>query len=241
MMEEKDIQEYHNIGLDIKWNKQFKYPSSTRSLINDQRHYDVNEQKLPSVTTILSATQTEEKKLSLANWQQKVGKNVADGIRDQAAERGTIMHRCIEGLLLGQRHADLSDLGQQAGVMAQTVYDEGLKGKMTEIWGSESCLYYPGLYAGTCDLTGIYGQKQAIVDFKQTNRPKKREWISDYFLQLAGYALAHNYVYKTDIQFGIILMCSKDNFFQTFEIEGEEFQHYMWEWLRRVSKYYEGK
>ena len=129
----------------------------------------------------MSATQTEEKKKSLANWQQKVGKNVADGIRDQAAERGTIMHRCIEGLLLGQRHADLSDLGQQAGVMAQTVYDEGLKGKMTEIWGSESVLYYPGLYAGTCDLTGIYNQKQAIVDFKQTNRPKKREWISDYF------------------------------------------------------------
>ena len=78
-----------------------------------QRHYDVDNEKLPSVTTILSQTQPEEKKRKLAEWQQKVGKTEAERIRDQSAERGyTIMHRILEGYLTGHRHADLSDLGQ---------------------------------------------------------------------------------------------------------------------------------
>ena len=133
----------------MKWNKRFEYPSSTRALINGKRHYDVGtEEKLPSVTTILQATQSDEKKESLAKWKQKVGENKADEIRDQAAERGTIMHRIIEGHLLGQRHADFSDLGQNAGVMAQKIIDEGLNGHLDEIWGSEITIYYPGLFAG---------------------------------------------------------------------------------------------
>ena len=184
----------------IKWNKRFEYPTSTRALINGKRHYDVGtEEKLPSVTTILSATQSEEKKESLAKWKQKVGENKADEIRDQAAERGTIMHRIIEGHLLGQRHADLSDLGQNAGTMAQKIIDEGLEGHMNEIWGSEITIYYPGLFAGATDLAGIYEGRESIIDFKQSNKLKRREWIEDYFIQLAAYALGHNYVYGTAI------------------------------------------
>jgi hypothetical protein len=46
----------------MKWNKRFKYPASIRSVINGGRHYDIGTEKLPSVTTILQATQSEEKK-----------------------------------------------------------------------------------------------------------------------------------------------------------------------------------
>ena len=129
------------------WNKKFEYPTSIRSLINDQRHYDIGEEKLPSVTTILQATQSEEKKRILAEWKQKVGDNKADYIRDTAAARGTVMHRIIEGYLTGEGHADLSDMGQVAGLMAQKIFKDGQKGYMEEIWGSEITLYYPGLYA----------------------------------------------------------------------------------------------
>ena len=124
----------------MKWNKKFDYPPSIRSLINDQRHYDVNNEKLPSVTTILQATQSEEKKAILAKWKQIVGENKADQIRDTAAARGTIMHRIIEGYITGEGHADLSDMGQAAGIMAQTIFKEGLKGSMEEVWGSEITL-----------------------------------------------------------------------------------------------------
>jgi genome maintenance exonuclease 1 len=220
------------------WNKQFDYPPSIRSLIDDQRHYDIYGDKLPSVTTILQATQTEEKKAILAKWKQKVGEIKADQIRDQAAARGTIMHRIIEGYITGEGHANLSELGQAAGIMAQTIFKEGLKGSMEEVWGSEITLYYPGLYAGACDLAGIYEGQEAIIDFKQSNRPKRRDWIQDYFMQLAGYAVAHNCVYKTNIQSGVILMCTKDNYFQKFVVKDAEFQDYMWQWLRRVDQYH---
>lgn len=223
----------------MKWNKRFDYPESIRSLVNDQRHYDVGEEKLPSVTTILSATQSDEKKASLAKWRRNVGENKAESIMNEAANRGTIMHRILEGYLLGQNHADFSDLGQEAGIMAQTVIDSGIRGHLDEIWGSEITVYYPRLYAGATDLAGIYDGRESIIDFKQSNKPKRREWITDYFLQLAAYAMAHNYVYGTNIQSGVVLMCTKDNYFQKFTVSGLEFQKFMWEWLKRVDLFYE--
>ena len=223
------------------WNKKFEYPPSTRSLVKGQRHYEIGVEKLPSVTTILSQTQPEEKKAKLAEWQRKVGKTEADSIRDQAAERGTIMHRIIEGYLTGERHADLSDLGTQAGVMAKTIWDQDLKDNMDEVWGTEVTVYYPGLYAGATDLVGVYNGAEIIGDFKQTNKPKRKEWISDYFIQLAAYAMAHNYVYRTSIQSGVILMCSKDNIFQRFYVNPEEFKKYTFEWLKRVDLYYKNR
>jgi len=222
----------------MKWNKQFEYPPSVRSLINGGRHYDVNNEKLPSVTTILQATQSEEKKAMLSKWKQNVGEKKADQIRDDAAARGTVMHRIIEGFVLGEGHADLSPMGQAAGTMAQTIFKRGLKGSMDEIWGSEITLYYPGLYAGATDLVGIYEGRESIIDFKQSNKPKKREWIEDYFTQLAAYAMAHNHVYDTKIQSGVILMCTKNNYFQKFVVKDKEFQQYMWKWVSRVDQYF---
>ena len=224
----------------MKWNKQFDYPTSTRALIDGKRHYDVGtDEKLPSVTTILQATQSAEKKESLAKWRQNVGENKAEFIKNDAAERGTIMHRILEGYLLGQGHADLSDQGQLAGVMAKKVIESGIRGHLDEIWGSEITVYYPGLYAGATDCVGVYDGRPAIIDFKQSNKPKRKEWIEDYFVQLAAYAMAHNYVYNTKIQSGIILMCTKDKLFQKFEIKDKEFQRFLWEWLKRVDLYYE--
>jgi len=225
----------------MKWNKRFNYPPSVRSLVNDQRHYDIYGDKLPSVTTILQATQSPEKKQILANWKQKVGEKKADFIRDNSAARGTIMHRIIEGYVTGEGHADLSDMGQESGLMAQTIFKEGLKGCMDEVWGSEITLYYPGLYAGATDLVGIYKGEPAIVDFKQSNKPKRREWITDYFTQLAAYAMAHNYVHNTKIQSGIILMCTPNNYFQRFIVKGKEFQGYMFDWIRRVDEFCNSK
>ena len=221
----------------MKWNKKFDYPASIRSLVNDQRHYEIGEQKLPSVTTILQATQSAEKKAILAQWRQNVGENKAEKIKNEAANRGTIMHRILEGYLLGQNHADFSDLGQQAGSMANVILESGIRGQLEEIWGSEITVYYPGLYAGATDLAGIYNGRESIIDFKQSNKPKRKEWIEDYFMQLAAYAMAHNHVYGTNIQSGVVLMCTKDNYFQKFEARDKEFQRFSWEWLRRVDKF----
>jgi len=223
---------------EMKWNKKFIYPTSTRALIDGKRHYDVGtNEKLPSVTTILSATQSEEKRKSLEAWKQRMGAQRADRIRDISAMRGTSMHTYLEGYITDQRHLDLTALGIEAGRMADVVIRSGL-GDLEEVWGTEVTLYYPGLYAGATDVVGIYAGKPAIIDFKQTNKPKQREWIEDYFTQLAAYAMAHNHVHGTDIQSGIILMCSKDCFFQKFEVSNKEFQGYMHAFLKRVDQYY---
>jgi len=221
----------------MKWNKQFIYPKSIRSLINDERHYDVGSEKLPSVTTILAATQSDEKRESLAKWKEKVGDSKADEIKNQAAKRGTLMHSYLEHHINGGGLLDLSGEGREAESMAKTIIEKGL-GELQEIWGSEVVLHYPGLYAGATDLCGIYQGRDSIIDYKQSNRPKKDEWVTDYKLQLAAYATAHDCIYNTKIEQGVILMVTPDNFFQRFIINGSQFREYKWMWLEKVDQYY---
>ena len=221
----------------MKFNRKYNYPKSMRSLIDGKRHYDIGNDKLPSVTTILSATQSDEKKKSLADWRARMGAQSADRIRDVSAMRGTAMHRYLEAYIDGTGHKDLTSIGKEAEPMARKIIESGL-GDLEEVWGQEVTLYYPGLYAGATDIVGIYEGQPAIIDFKQTNKPKKREWISDYFAQLGAYCMAHNYVYGTKIQSGVILMCSKDLLFQKFEVAGSEFVRHQHDFLRKIDQYY---
>ena len=221
----------------MKWNKLYNYPKSMRSLINDERHYEVGSSKLPSVTTILGATQSDEKRASLEAWKNKVGGIEADRIKNTAANRGTAMHSYLEMHLNGENLLDLTIEGLAARSMAQTIIDKGLT-ELHEIWGNEVVLYYPELYAGQTDLCGVYQGRDSIIDFKQSNKPKKDEWIEDYKLQLAAYATAHDCVYGTKIEQGVILMCTPDNFFQRFIINGAQFREYKWKWLDKVDHYY---
>jgi len=223
--------------LKMHWNKKFKYPTSSRSLIDGKRHYDIGQTKLPSVTTIIGATQSEEKKKSLADWKARLGVQAADRVRDIAALRGTAMHTYLDAYIQGTGHKDLTSVGREAEPMAKKIINDGLI-DLSEIWGSEVTLYYPELYAGATDVVGIYNGRESIIDFKQTNKPKRREWIEDYFVQLGAYAMAHNYVYQTKIQSGIILMCSKDGFFQKFEVFDQEFVKFQHEFLKRTDQYY---
>ncbi len=204
----------------MKWNKLYNYPPCVRSTKDGDRKYEIGKEKLPSVTTILKNTESLEKAESLARWRQKVGENEAERIVNEAARRGTAMHSYLETYIKGGNLVDLTDIGQDASSMGQEIIDQGFN-DLEEIWGSEVTLYYPELYAGQTDLCGIYQGRESIVDFKQTNKPKKIEWIEDYFLQLAAYAMAHDQIYKTCVEQGVILMCSKDGFFQRFIVNGK--------------------
>ena len=223
----------------LNWNKKFTYPKSQRSMILGKRHYDISstQTKLPSVTTILSATQSEEKRQGLANWKARVGDKQADFIRDSAAVRGTAMHAYLEDYVLGKKRVDLTDVGKLAETMAVKIIESGL-GDLKEVWGSEVTLYYPDRYAGATDLVGLYGDQESICDFKQSNKPKRREWIGEMFLQLAAYASAHNKVYDTKITQGVILMCTPDNFFQRFIVDGQEFIDCQDAFHKKVDQYY---
>jgi len=224
----------------VKLIRKYDYPSSTRASIEGLRHYNVDgtTERLPSVTTVLGETQESSKRDSLQRWRDKVGVEEARRITQAAAARGTSMHMYLENYCLGQGYLDMTDVGNVAKHMAEKIVDRGIDNRLTEIYGNEATLYYPGLYAGSVDLVGQLDGKITIIDFKQTNKPKQREWIGDYFLQMAAYGMAHDAVYDTAIEQGVILMCSKDLYYQEFKIEGEEYRQAKHEFLRRLDKFY---
>jgi genome maintenance exonuclease 1 len=195
--------------------------------------------KVPSVTTILDKTKPAEAREALARWKKSVGEVKAQEIVTEAASRGTRMHTYLENHIKGVALPDSvsNPYAQQSLVMARKVIADGFP-KINEVWGSEVPLYFPELYAGTTDCVGIHDGDESILDFKQTNKPKKLEYISDYFLQLTAYALAHNEVHGTNIRKGVILMCSKDYEYQEFTLEPKDFDYWTEEWCKRVEQYY---
>ena len=219
----------------------YSYPRSSRAKLDGLRHYtiDGSQKKLPSVTTVLGRTQPKEKQESLERWRNRVGLREAQKITRDAAIRGTAMHKYLEDLILGQRSLDLTPLGVEATRMAEIIVERGLN-DCSEIYGIEATLYYPNLYAGSVDLVAKYKDKVSIIDFKQTNKPKQREWIGDYFLQMAAYGMAHDAVYGTSIEQGVIMMCSKDGYYQQFMIEGDEFRQAKHKFLGRLDEFYNG-
>ena len=190
-------------------------------------------ESLPSVTTVLSKTKD---KSGLDRWRKRVGEKTAEKIIADSARIGTALHLYIEHYVNGHGYKDLTDVGKKAQTMAQVIIDEGLK-DVTEIWGSEVHLYYPGKYAGTTDMVGLYKGRPAIIDFKQTNKPKKREWVQDFLMQLAAYAHAHNNLFNTEIDQGVVLMCSRDLLFQRFEITGENFTRALDAFMKKLDLY----
>jgi len=222
----------------MQWNNKYIYPKSTRSIFQGSRHYSVNEENLPSVTTILKATESEEKKAKLEEWKKRVGYKQAEVISREATSRGSSMHDYLEKFLLGKLNMNLLGDNTREKMMADQIIENGLRNKLSEIWGCEATLYYPGKYAGSADCIGIYENKETIIDFKQSNKPKKDEWIDDYYLQCAAYSLAHNKVHGSNIIQAAILLCTKDNIFQRFIVEGERLINYQNQFLEKVEQFY---
>lgn len=218
----------------------FNYHELTRDESTGKRLYLCPDQlKVASVTTILDATKPQEKIDILNAWKARKGEKQAKEIVVEAASRGTRMHKYLEDYIKGipLKQSVSNPYAQQSLDMAKVVVDKGFN-DINEIWGSEVQLYYPGIYAGTTDLVGLHCNDEAIMDFKQTNRPKKEEWIDDYYLQLCAYALAHNKLYNTNIRKGVILMCSANYEYQQFILTHENFSYWEDKWWDRVEQYY---
>ena len=215
--------------------KKYNYAELKRQDGDSRLYLTPDGEALPSVTTVLSKTKD---KTFLKKWRQKVGEKKAEQIIRDSAQIGTALHLYIERFVNGDKYKDLSKIGVQAEKMAQKIIDEAFS-DITEIWGSEVHLYYPGRYAGTTDMIGVYKGRPTIIDFKQTNRPKKREWVQDYLMQLSAYAVAHNKLFNTEIDQGVVLMCSRDLTFQRFELLGENFTRACDAFMKKLDLYNE--
>ena len=221
----------------MKKSNKYKYIEGKQITDPDTGHriYDIIGTRLPSVTTVLGRTKNQQ---FLKDWKAKVGEQEAERIKNLSSRRGTAMHKFLEHHILGTGYDDLTRIGQEAKPMAQKIIEEGLL-PVEEWYGSEVTLHYPGLYAGSTDLVCNHNGLETIVDFKQANRPKKEEWIQDYYLQIAAYAMAHDYVYKSKIEQGVIMICTPDLYYQEFKIQGADLRSYKHQFLKRLDMYHE--
>ena len=233
------------------YNPKFDYRPVPRVVVEGKRFYATPDgNKLPSVTTILDKTKSEESRAALNAWRARVGHQQAQQITTEAANRGTRMHTYLEKYIKeGAIPARGSNpFSWPSHIMAEEVVKKGLV-NVSEFWGIEVPLYFPKIYAGTTDGAGIHLNEESILDYKQSNRPKKREYIEDYFMQLAAYAEAHNELFGTRIRKGVVLMCVKPDLdsnhnivgqpqYQEFVLEGVEFEKYRLAWWKRVEQYY---
>jgi len=231
-------------------NERYSYTLISRESVEGKRLYATPDgSKVPSVTTILDKTKPEEEKAALQAWRRAVGEKKAQEITTEAANRGTRMHKYLEDYVRDGtlREPGTNPYSVQSHKMAKHVIEHGLV-NVNEVWGVEVPLYYPGLYAGTTDGCGMHQNEAAILDYKQTNKPKKLEWITGYYLQLTAYALAHNKIHGTNIRKGVVLMCVKppeitpmvwgDPAYQEFVLKPEDFSYWEDQWWQRVEQYY---
>ena len=219
----------------MKRNNRYRYATGRQLNEDSGRVYDVAGYRLPSVTSILSRTKDQG---FLKEWRAKVGDKEADRIMNLSSVRGTAMHKYLESHITDIGYEDLTDIGKQAKTMAEKVIEIGLT-PVDEYYGSEVTMYYPGLYAGQTDLVCIHDGEDAIVDFKQSNRPKRKEWIEDYYLQIAAYAMAHDYVHGSKINKGVIMVCTPDLYYQEFVVSGAELRQAKHRFLKRLDMYHD--
>lgn len=231
--------------------ERLNYTPINRQSVEGKRLYVTPDgSKVPSVTTILDKTKPQEKIDALLAWKKRVGETKAQEIVTEAAGRGTRMHKFLEDYVkVGTiTPPGTNPYSKQSHAMAEVVIAQGLS-NVNEIWGVEVPLYYPGLYAGTTDGCGLHLNDESILDYKQTNKPKKEEWIEDYYLQLTAYALAHNEVHGTNIRKGVVLMCVSPKMneklemidtpvYQEFILKPEDFDYWTGKWWDRVEQYY---
>ena len=219
----------------MKKNSKYTYVHAPSVTDHGARTYDVHGIRLPSVTTVLAKTKDQS---YLTTWKNKVGHEEAERIKNLSSKRGTAMHKFIEKYIQKSGYEDLTPIGVEAKPMAKKIIETGLT-PVSEYYGAEVTVHYPGLYAGSTDLVCLHNDMETIVDFKQSNRPKKEEWIEDYFLQIAAYAMAHDEVHRSRIRQGIIMVCTPDLYYQEFKFSGADLRSKKHKFLKRLDEYHE--
>lgn len=211
----------------------YAYSPLQRTTGKHGRRYIVGESSpLPSVTTILSKLKD---MAPIFEWQERIGTEEANKVLKEAGGVGTSLHENLEQYIL----YGTSPKGTlMSKILTKLVVEKGLC-KVDEVWGTEVALYSKGLYAGTTDLVGVHRGTPAIIDFKNSLKPKKKEWITDYFMQLTAYGLSHDEMYGTEIKKGVVMIACRTGEYQEYIIENDEWDYYQLLWCQKVAEYYD--
>lgn len=181
----------------------------SQRMTRNGRVYDTPDGSFPSVTTVLSKMKD---KSGLDDWVNKIGKEEADRIKNEAAARGTEMHRMIEARFFGENVETKNDVARRL-YQSLELHLRTLKPEAIEI-----PLYSKTLrVAGRTDCIGIYDGELSVVDFKTSRKEKKKEWVHDYFIQATLYALMAYELYELECKQIVILIAVEEGFPQVFK------------------------
>ena len=231
---------------------------SITQTINGKRYYIIEENKYPSVTTVLGAMTDSS---GLDAWRKRVGEEEADRISKFSANRGTIMHQMIEYFLGSEKDSQKERLKEAQTLIIEfskeegfteeeldmgrrlfySFYNNGFFDKISKVISIEETLYshQMGGYAGRVD--NIYENAKAhllILDFKTSRKRKKKDWIKNYFLQISAYFMAYWEMHGIKPHGGEIWIAVENDEPQIFEVTWEDIQEYGEEFLGMVKEYH---
>jgi|TARA_R110000744_G_scaffold128546_4_gene235654 genome maintenance exonuclease 1 len=231
--------------------------------VNGRRHYQIQDgghkHTFPSVTTILSHTSD---KSGLVNWRKRVGEAEADRISKLSMDRGSVMHRLIElyKLIDGTKDDRLNELkklsktDEEVNEYGTEFIIEGWKmfmkfwnnhelffDRVAEVLESETFLWSSIGYAGTVDnISKMTDESILVIDYKNSRKPKRDEWIQDYYLQLASYYVAYYQRSRTIPNGAEIWIANElDDVPQVFKLTKSDIKHYFEEFRKRLNTYNE--
>ena len=185
--------------------------------INGTRYYEApNGLKYPSITSVLGKQPGKQK--GLQAWRERIGEKQANIISGKAARRGTVFHHIVEDFLNNQ---PITTEHKEKNFLSWCMFGEAkdiIFQHIDQVILQEQSMYSDQYkVAGRCDFIGLWDNEVAVVDFKTTTTPKKREWIEDYFVQCAAYASMYEEWTQETISELIILMVAEDGHVDIFQ------------------------
>lgn len=225
----------------------YNHNNSVQLNLKSGRVYETpNGDRYPSVTTILSKTKTQEEEQILIDWRNRVGEEEANKISKEATDRGTLLHELCEKFIKNEL------TNEQLGIISankntnsfylwKQVYPI-LKNRIDNIYLSEGVLYSDTLKcAGTVDLICEWDGELSVIDFKTTKKPKKHEWITNYYIQESLYGLMLYNMYGLKINKIITIMARDNEIYSDAEIFVNDPKLYYKEAIEKVKQYYDKK
>ena len=192
--------------------------------INGKRKYVTPDDNIyPSITTILG----EFSKASIQAWRKRVGETEANKVSGKASRRGTSVHSVCEAYI---KNEDKYFDGQTPHVVELFKTIEPFLERIDNVHGVELGLYSDHFgVAGRTDLIAEFDGTLSVIDYKTSNRTKKKEWCESYFAQGSFYAIAYEELTQIPVSQVVIVIAVDNDQPQLFVEKRNDWADKIWE------------
>ena len=191
--------------------------------INGKRTYVTPDDNIyPSITTVLGQLS----KADIQKWRERVGETEANKISGKASRRGTSVHSVCEAYI---KNEDGYLDGQTPNIIELFKTIEPFFERINNIHGVELALYSDHYeLAGRTDLVAEFDGVLSIIDYKTSNKTKKKDWCENYFAQCSFYASAYEERTGIKVPQVVIIIAVENEQPQLFVEKTDNWEHIIW-------------